>query len=96
VALNGANGRIGYRFHARDVNLIMSPAAAGAPVRFQVLIDGRPPGKAHGADVDVEGNGTLIEPRMYQLIRQAVPIQDRQFEIQFFDPGVVAFDFTFG
>jgi thiol-disulfide isomerase/thioredoxin len=96
AVLSGANGRLAYRFHARDVNLIMSPPAAGNPVHFRVLIDGRPPGNAHGSDTDVEGNGVLTEPRMYQLIRQGGPIQDQRFEIQFFDSGVAAYDFTFG
>jgi thiol-disulfide isomerase/thioredoxin len=96
VVPNGANGRLLYRFHARDVNLIISPRAAGSSVRFRVLIDGRPPGAAHGSDVDDQGHGTVTEPRMYQLIRQPGPIADREFEIQFLEPGVAAFDFTFG
>jgi hypothetical protein len=65
-------------------------------VRFRVLIDGRPPGAAHGFDVDDQGHGTVTEPRMYQLIRQPGPIADREFEIQFLEAGVAAFDFTFG
>jgi hypothetical protein len=85
-----------YRFHARDLNLVMSPGAQGKPVRFRVIIDGQPPGPAHGIDVDEQGNGTIVEPRMYQLIRQPGRIGDRQFEIQFLDPGVEAFVFTFG
>ncbi len=93
---NAAGGRIVYRFHARDVNLVMSPAKAGGSLRFRVLIDGRPPGSAHGVDVDELGNGTLAEPRTYQLIRQSAPIIDRQFEIEFLDPGAEAFAFTFG
>jgi thiol-disulfide isomerase/thioredoxin len=96
TALNKANGRIVYQFHARDLNLVMGPAARGAPVRFRVLIDGKPPGAAHGSDVDSEGNGTAAEQRMYQLIRQPEPIADRQFEIEFLDSGVEAFAFTFG
>jgi thiol-disulfide isomerase/thioredoxin len=96
ATLNEANGRLVYRFHARDVNLIMSPPAGRGSVRFRILIDGRPPGVAHGSDVDDQGNGTLTEPRMYQLIRQPGPIADRGFEIQFFEPGVAVFDFTFG
>jgi len=94
--LNQAGGRIVYRFHARDVNLIMGPAARGAPVRFRVLVDGRPPGRAHGGDVDDQGHGTVTEQRTYQLIRQPAPITERQFEIEFLDPGVEAFAFTFG
>ena len=97
TVLNKADGRIAYRFHARDLNLIMGPAVRGASVRFRVLIDGQPPGAAHGSDVDDQGNGTVTEPsRMYQLIRQRGPIEDRHFEIEFLDPGVAAFDFTFG
>ena len=94
--LNKADRRIAYRFHARDPHLIMGPAARGASVRFRVFIDGRPPGGAHGIGVDDQGNGTAIEQRTYQLIRQQEPIADRQFEIEFLDPGVEAFDFTFG
>jgi thiol-disulfide isomerase/thioredoxin len=96
AVLNQANGSITYRFHARDLNLVMTPAAGGAPVRFRVLIDGKAPGSAHGGDVDEQGNGSVIEPRMYQLIRQPGPVADRVFEIQFMDPGVEAFVFTFG
>ena len=96
VVLNKASGRIAYRFHARDLHLVMGPAARGASVRFRVLIDGQPPGAAHGIDVDDQGNGTVAEQRLYQLIRQSTPIADRQFEIEFLDPGVEAFSFTFG
>jgi len=96
VVLNQANGRIAYRFHARDLNLVMGPAARGTSVRFRVLIDGKPPGAAHGTDVDDQGSGTVSEQRTYQLIRQPKPIADRQFEIEFLDTGVEAFDFTFG
>src|SRR3954447_24152221 len=96
IVLNKPNGRIAYRFHARDLHLVMGPAARGTAVRFRVLIDGQPPGTAHGLDLDAQGNGTASEQRMYQLIRQAQPIADRQFEIEFLDPGVEAFAFTFG
>jgi len=96
VVLNKAGGRIAYRFHARDLNLIIGPSERGASVRFRVLIDGQPPSAAHGADVDGQGNGTVSESRLYQLIRQSKPIVDRLFEIEFLDPGVAAFDFTFG
>jgi hypothetical protein len=96
AVLNSANGRIAYRFHARDLHLVMGPAARGTSVRFRVLIDGQPPGAAHGIDVDDQGNGTLTEQRLYQLIRQPKPIADRQFEIEFLDSGVEAFVFTFG
>jgi thiol-disulfide isomerase/thioredoxin len=94
--LNEGNGRILYRFHARDVNLIMGPAAPGTPLRFRVLIDGKAPGEAQGADVDSLGNGTVTEQRMYQLIRQPAPITDQEIEIGFPDAGVAIFDFTFG
>jgi hypothetical protein len=96
AVLNAANGRMAYRFHARDLNLIMGPAVRGASVRFRVLIDGQPPGAAHGVDVDGQGNGTVSESRLYQLIRQPKPIADRHFEIEFLEPGLAAFDFTFG
>jgi Thioredoxin like C-terminal domain len=96
TALNKANGRIGYRFHARDLHLVMGPAARGTSVRFRVLIDGQPPGAAHGIDVDEQGYGTVTEQRLYQLIRQAAPVADRQFEIEFLGPGVEVFAFTFG
>jgi thiol-disulfide isomerase/thioredoxin len=96
IALNNASGRIAYRFHARDLHLVMGPAARGTSVRFRVLIDGKSPGAAHGIDVDEQGNGTVTEQRMYQLIRQPQPIADRQFEIEFLNPGVEAFAFTFG
>jgi thiol-disulfide isomerase/thioredoxin len=96
IVLNKANGRIAYRFHARDLHLVMGPAARGTSVRFRVLIDGQPPGAAHGIDVDDRGNGTVSEQRLYQLIRQPTPIADRQFEIEFLDSGVEAFAFTFG
>jgi thiol-disulfide isomerase/thioredoxin len=96
AALDEANGRIAMRFHARDVHLVMGPATRGRTVRFRVLIDGRPPGAAHGADVDDEGNGTAVEQRLYQLVRQQGPIGDRRIEIEFLDPGVEAVVFTFG
>jgi thiol-disulfide isomerase/thioredoxin len=96
VVLNKANGRIAYCFHARDLHLVMGPAAKGTSVRFRVLIDGQPPEAAHGIDVDAQGNGTATEQRLYQLIRQSKPIVDRQFEIEFLDSGVAAFAFTFG
>jgi thiol-disulfide isomerase/thioredoxin len=95
--LNQPNGAIVYRFHARDLHLVMGAATREKPVRFRVLIDGQPPGAAHGIDVDSNGNGAVTEPRLYQLIRQATkPITDRQFNIVFLDSGVHAFAFTFG
>jgi thiol-disulfide isomerase/thioredoxin len=96
IALNQTAGRIEYRFHARDLNLVMGPRARGTSVRFRALLDGQPPNAAHGVDVDGQGNGTLVEQRLYQLIRQPAPIVDRQFGIEFLDSGAEAFDFTFG
>jgi thiol-disulfide isomerase/thioredoxin len=96
TALNRAGGRIVYRFHSRDLHLVLGPATSGASVRFRVLIDGQPPGAAHGSDVDEQGYGKATEQRLYQLIRQPKPIGDRQFEIEFLDAGVEAFAFTFG
>jgi len=94
--LNGADGRIVYSFHARDLHLVMGPSAPGTSVRFRVLIDGQPPEAAHGTDIDDQGNGMVTEPRLYQLIRQPQPIVDRQFEIEFLDSGIEAYAFTFG
>jgi thiol-disulfide isomerase/thioredoxin len=96
TALNKANGRIAYRFHARDLHLVMGSKTPGSAVRFRVLIDGKAPGAVHGSDVDEQGNGTVTQQRLYQLIRQTKPITDRQFEIEFLDPDVEAFAFTFG
>jgi len=96
AALNQPNGRIAYRFHARDLHLVMGPAAPGTSVRFRVLVDGQKPGAAHGGDVDEHGDGIVTEQRLYQLIRQPQPIVDRQFEIEFLGPGVEVFAFTFG
>jgi hypothetical protein len=96
AVLDDANGKIAYRFHARDVNLVMAPSVSGTPVRFRVLIDGHSPGPASGADIDEQGNGTVNEPRMYQLIRQSGKIPDREFVIEFLSSGVSAYDFTFG
>ena len=96
VVLNKANGRIAYCFHARDLHLVMGPVVKGASVRFRVSIDGQPPDAAHGSDVDNQDYGTATEQRLYQLIRQPKPIVDRQFEIEFLDPGAEVFAFTFG
>jgi hypothetical protein len=96
TVLNQAKGRIVYRFHARDLHLVMGPVAPGTSVRFRVLIDGQPPGTAHGIDVDAQGYASVTEQRLYQLIRQPKPISDRELEIEFLDPGVAVFAFTFG
>jgi len=94
--LNAAGGRIAYRFHARDLHLIMGPSERRGTVPFRVLIDGQPQGANHGSDLDDQGKGMVTEQRLYQLIRQSGPIADRQFEIEFLDSGVEAFAFTFG
>jgi thioredoxin family protein len=96
AVLNGAEGRIAFRFHARDVHLVLGPPARGTTVPFQVLVDGEPPGEAHGLDVDEQGRGTVTQQRLYQLVRQPGPIVDRTFEIRFEAPGVEAYVFTFG
>jgi thiol-disulfide isomerase/thioredoxin len=96
AVLNAAGGTIAYAFHARDLHLVLGPGAGDAPVRFRVRLDGRPPGAAHGVDADDQGDGRVEAPRLYQLIRQPAPIVDRQLEIEFLDPGVAAFAFTFG
>jgi thiol-disulfide isomerase/thioredoxin len=96
TTLNTAGGQITCRFQARDVNLVMGPAAPGTPVRFRVLIDGQPPGADHGTDVDQNGSGTLSEERLYQLVRQQERVTERTFEITFPDPGAAAYSFTFG
>jgi len=96
TVMNEAGGRITFRFHARDLNLVLGPSPSGAPVRYRVRIDGAPPGPGHGLDVDAEGNGTIADARLYQLIRQGGPIADRTFEITFRDAGVQAYVFTFG
>jgi thiol-disulfide isomerase/thioredoxin len=94
--LNSADGRIAFRFHARDVNLVLGPRSRGTSVPFRVLVDGAPPGDAHGLDVDHEGHGTVTQQRLYQLVREPGRISDRAFEITFLDPGVEAYVFTFG
>ena len=96
AVLNRADGRIAFRFHARDVNLVMGPRSREATVPFVVRIDGKPPGDAHGLDVDELGHGTLSEQRLYQLVREPGRISDRTFEITFLGPGVEAYVFTFG
>jgi thiol-disulfide isomerase/thioredoxin len=96
TVMNEAGGRITFRFHARDLNLVLGPSESGSPVRFRVLIDGAAPGPAHGLDVDEEGNGMVAEARCYQLVRQPGDVSDRTFEITFLDAGVQAYVFTFG
>ena len=94
AVLNAAPGRILFRFHARDLHLVLGPGAG--PIRFRIRIDGRAPGADHGADCDELGLGTVTEDRLYQLVRQHGTIEDRTFEIEFLDQGVQAFAFTFG
>jgi thiol-disulfide isomerase/thioredoxin len=94
VILNEAGGSIAFRFHARDVHLVLRPG--DVPVDFRVTLDGDSPGASHGEDVDEQGNGVLSEPRLYQLIRQPVRIEDHTFEITFLEPGAEAYVFTFG
>jgi thiol-disulfide isomerase/thioredoxin len=94
--LREADGRIEFRFHARDVNLVMGPPTRGTSVPFTVLVDGEPPGAAHGLDVDEQGHGTLSEQRLHQLIRGRGSIGDRTFEITFHATGIEAYAFTFG
>jgi hypothetical protein len=96
AVLNGRGGRLVCRFQARDLHLVMAPPRKGDPVRFRVWIDGRPPGPGRGGDVDESGHGVVVEPRLYQLVRQPKPIVARQFEIEFFDAGVETFAATFG
>jgi cytochrome c biogenesis protein CcdA/thiol-disulfide isomerase/thioredoxin len=89
-------GKVVFRFHARDLHLVLGPGAGGKPIRFRVLLDGDPPGDDNGMDVDSQGNGTVKDYRLYQLIREKGKIEDRTFQIQFLDPNVEVFAFTFG
>jgi thiol-disulfide isomerase/thioredoxin len=91
-----AGGRLAFRFRARDLNLVMGPPTAATPIRYRVLIDGKPPGLDAGVDVDAQGNGTAVEQRLYQLVRQKQSVDDRTFEIEFLDAGIEIFVFTFG
>jgi hypothetical protein len=96
AVLQTAPGKIIFRFHARDLHLVLGATKDGKPVRFRVKLDGTPPGDDHGVDTDNNGSGTVQDHRLYQLIRQKGPVEDRTFEIEFLDPGVQAFAFTFG
>jgi len=96
AAPDAAGGRIAYRFHARDLHLVMGSSDPAKSIRFRVKIDGALPGTDHGLDVDAEGRGSVQEPRLYQLVRQSRPITERTFEIEFFDAGSRAYAFTFG
>src|SRR5262249_1127590 len=96
AVLNEKGGSIVYRFHARDLHLVLGPDVDDKPVRFRVTIDGAAPGGSHGADVDADGQGAVTGQRLYQFIRQTGKISDHTFEIQFLDSGVRAYAFTFG
>jgi thiol-disulfide isomerase/thioredoxin len=96
ATVSAPGGRIVFKFRARDVNLVMGPSAPGSPVRFRVLVDGEAPGAAHGGDVDANGYGTVVEQRLYQLVRQPGDITDREVQIEFLDAGAEAYAFTFG
>jgi len=96
IVLNKAEGSIEFRFHARDVNLVLAPSVDSTSVPFRVSLDGDAPGSAHGLDVDEQGQGAVSHPRLYQMIRQGGPISERTFEITFLARGVGAYVFTFG
>jgi cytochrome c biogenesis protein CcdA/thiol-disulfide isomerase/thioredoxin len=96
AALNSEHGSIVYRFHARDLHLVLGPGPDGKPIRFRVTIDGQEPGSNHGSDTAADGSGMVTNERLYQLVRQSGAIQDRTFAIEFLDPGVKAYAFTFG
>jgi hypothetical protein len=94
--LESAPGKIVFRFHSRDLHMVLGPPKNGVPVRFNVKLNGVAPGDDHGSDSGADGSGEIRQPRMYQLIRQKGQIKDGTFEIEFLDPGVEAFSFTFG
>ena len=94
--LDEPDGSIIYRFHARDLHLVLGPSAEGEKIRFRITIDGKPPGDAHGMDVGADGNGVVTRQRLYQLVRAPGAVTDHTFEIRFLDPGVQAYAFTFG
>jgi hypothetical protein len=96
ATLAANSGRIVYRFHARDLHLVLGPSPDGKPVHFRVSIDGAAPGDAHGSDIAADGTGTVTEERLYQLVRQSGAIEDHTFSIEFLDAGVAAYAFTFG
>jgi hypothetical protein len=96
AVLDSAPGKIVFRFHARDLHLVLGPTKNGKPLSFKVTLDGTAPGGDHGSDTDAAGAGTVQSHRLYQPIRQKGSVEDRTFEIEFLDPGVQAFAFTFG
>ena len=96
AVLQEGPGKIAFRFHCRDLHMVLAPPKGGKSVRFKVRLDGASPGDDHGVDSNADGAGEIRQPRMYQLIRQKRPIRTRTFEIEFLDSGVQAFSFTFG
>ena len=94
--LESAPGRVRFRFHGRDLHMVLGPGHSGAPVRFRLSLNGGAPGGDHGSDCSGDGTGAVREPRMYQLVRQQGPIKDVTVEIEFLDPGIQAYSFTFG
>jgi hypothetical protein len=96
AVLNGRGGKIEFRFYARDLHLVLGPGTDGKPVRFRVTLDGAAPAASHGADTDSSGAGIIDRQRLYQLIRQAGDVGEHVFSIEFLDPGVQAYSFTFG
>ena len=96
AASTSPGGRVTFRFHARDLHMVLGPSADGKPVRFRITLDGKPPGADHGLDTDADGVGAVTTQRLYQLVRQRRVKDDRQFQIEFLDPGAEAFTFTFG
>ncbi|HEX4241255.1 MAG TPA: cytochrome c biogenesis protein DipZ [Steroidobacteraceae bacterium] len=96
AVLRAAPGRIEFRFLARDLHLVLGPGSDGKPIRYRVLLDGAAPGASHGADTDADGGGVVTEQRLYQLIRQSGDVSEHTFSIEFLDPGVQGYSFTFG
>ncbi|HXC26735.1 MAG TPA: hypothetical protein VNV38_02180 [Stellaceae bacterium] len=96
ATLSEASGGIRFRFHSRDLHIVLASSTPDRPVRFRIKLDGVAPGADHGGDADADGAGIVQEPRLYQLVRQTGPVADRTFEIEFSDPGVRAYVFTFG
>jgi len=96
AVLGAVPGKVEFRFYARDLHLVLGPSSDGKPVRFRVLLDGAAPAANHGADTDSSGAGAIDRQRLYQLIRQAGDVREHVFSIEFLDPGVQAYSFTFG
>ena len=96
AVLDEAGGSVAFAFHARDANLVMGPTPAGTHIPFRVLLDGRPPGDAHGTDVDADGRGMVDRQDTFQLIRQPGRVRDAVLQLQFDLPGLEAYCFTFG